>query len=107
MSKQFVGRINEVRQLKEHLASKSAEFIAIYGRRRVGKTFFVRQVVGHFAFALSGLENANLSDQLLNFHIEMKKMARIPDGFIRFVSVLAIEQPFLGNFLAYTFFLRI
>ena len=34
----LIGRENEVRKLKDALSSASSEFIAVYGRRRVGKT---------------------------------------------------------------------
>ena len=39
----ITGRQYEQKQLKNRHRSKKAEFIAIYGRRRVGKTFLVRQ----------------------------------------------------------------
>ncbi|MBM4130873.1 ATP-binding protein, partial [bacterium] len=35
----ITGRVAEVRKLAQALASADAEFVAIYGRRRVGKTF--------------------------------------------------------------------
>ena len=41
----IVGRKAEKKRLKKALESNEAEFIAIYGRRRVGKTFLVRQFV--------------------------------------------------------------
>ena len=34
----FVGREYEIRQLEKYRESKEAEFVIIYGRRRVGKT---------------------------------------------------------------------
>jgi hypothetical protein len=48
--------------------SPDPEFVAIYGRRRVGKTFLVREFFGDSVrFELTGLHNASLSDQLENF----------------------------------------
>ena len=41
MSK-IVGRIAEQQELKDIFNSARAEFVAIYGRRRVGKTYLVR-----------------------------------------------------------------
>ena len=40
----IIGRENEVKKLNEYYNSGSAELIALYGRRRVGKTFLVDEV---------------------------------------------------------------
>jgi AAA+ ATPase superfamily predicted ATPase len=74
MESEMIGREREKELLKEYLASNKSEFIAVYGRRRVGKTFFVRQVVGGSAcFVLTGMENAGLQDQLANFFFTLRK----------------------------------
>lgn len=60
---------------EEYLNSNRSEFIAVYGRRRVGKTFFIRQTVGDKAcFALTGMENASMKDQLTNFFFTLRKV---------------------------------
>lgn len=38
----LIGRDDEARKLKETLSSDSSEFVAVYGRRRVGKTYLIR-----------------------------------------------------------------
>ena len=38
-----VGRAFEIKQLQKSLNSKESEFIAVYGRRRIGKTYLVRE----------------------------------------------------------------
>ena len=43
MSK-IIGRKKEIEELEELYNSDKAEFVAIYGRRRVGKTFLVKEV---------------------------------------------------------------
>ncbi|MCK5059188.1 MAG: hypothetical protein KAT34_21240 [Candidatus Aminicenantes bacterium] len=43
MKYEILGRTNEIRKLGEILASKEAEFLVLYGRRRVRKTYLVRQ----------------------------------------------------------------
>ena len=40
---QLIGRQKELKKFHGLLSSNKSEFIAIYGRRRVGKTFLVRQ----------------------------------------------------------------
>lgn len=44
MLEEIIGREEEKTILKELLASKKAEFLAIYGRRRVGKTMLIRHL---------------------------------------------------------------
>ena len=51
----LVGRQKEVTRLKAYASSDKSEFVAIYGRRRVGKTYLVRECfAGQFAFTMSG-----------------------------------------------------
>ena len=70
----LVGREKEAQLLKKYIESDRSEFIAVYGRRRVGKTFLIRQVVGkNMAFSFSGMENASLATQLENFHLSLLK----------------------------------
>lgn len=65
----LVGRFAEKKMLKSALESDISELIAVYGRRRVGKTYLIRQVYeGQITFELSGLHNGTLRDQLANFH---------------------------------------
>lgn len=66
---EIVGRIEEKKQFKELLQSNESEFVAVYGRRRVGKTFLIREYFKqHISFHLTGLSNATLPQQLVNFH---------------------------------------
>ena len=68
MEKSIIGREKEKMELKKYIASEQSEFVAIYGRRRVGKTFLVKELLeGRFTFRMTGKEKASLSDQLLNF----------------------------------------
>ena len=52
MEQELVGREVELEDLNKYLNSEKSEFIAVYGRRRVGKTFLIRKAVkDHFAFS--------------------------------------------------------
>lgn len=65
----MIGRIKEVNDLNRIFASKKSEFVAIYGRRRVGKTYLVRELFGNrFAFSYTGIIGIPLSRQLAQFH---------------------------------------
>ena len=47
----LVARNKEKTLLQGSLESEYSQFIAVYGRRRVGKTFLIRESFGyHFAF---------------------------------------------------------
>lgn len=64
----IVGRHEERRRLDRALGSGEAELVAIYGRRRVGKTFLVREHLGAaIRFELTGSHGAPLPEQLGNF----------------------------------------
>ncbi len=64
----IVGREEEKAQLNKIMKSSEACFLAVYGRRRVGKTFLIRQFFGNaICFYLSGQKDAPLKTQLENF----------------------------------------
>ncbi len=63
--------------------SDYSEFVAVTGRRRVGKTFLVRETFNYkFAFQHSGLANQNTRSQLREFRLSLiksgMKKCRIP-----------------------------
>lgn len=72
-----IGRIREIKELDRLLGSEEAEFLALYGRRRVGKTFLVRE---HFrkqlCFELAGIKDGTLKEQLANFHRQLSERSR-------------------------------
>jgi AAA+ ATPase superfamily predicted ATPase len=79
MQNQIIGRKREQKRLQDLYDSGKAEFVAIYGRRRVGKTFLVRQMFGNeFVFDLAGLANANTKEQLVNFTISLNHAVNQP-----------------------------
>ena len=45
MKENIVGREIEIEKLENYIASRKSEFIAIYGRRRVGKTLLVKELL--------------------------------------------------------------
>ena len=68
----IVGRKAELRILDQSLLSTNAEFIAVYGRRRIGKTFLIKEYFGsQICFELIGIHNATIGEQLNNFAIAL------------------------------------
>ncbi len=64
----LIGRTIEQQRLREYTTSERSEFIAIYGRRRIGKTFLVREMFGEeFAFEVSGTIGGKRNEQMFNF----------------------------------------
>jgi uncharacterized protein len=66
----MVGRENEIALFEEKYTSEKSDFMALYGRRRVGKTYLIREYFkGKITFQLTGIADATLQEQLLNFQI--------------------------------------
>jgi AAA+ ATPase superfamily predicted ATPase len=64
----LIGRVEQVEDLESYYASDSPEFVALYGRRRVGKTFLVKTTFeNRFSFYLTGLAKSGTKRQLDNF----------------------------------------
>ena len=85
--RKLTGRKTEQYILLNALNSNRPEFIVVYGRRRIGKTFLVRQVYKNYIkFEFSGIHKATLKEQLNNFHLTLsaKKNAKFkkPSGWI-------------------------
>lgn len=76
---QLVGREEELKILSARLASGEAELIAVYGRRRVGKTFLIRTFLKNsIVFQLTGIHNANRQTQLENFSQTLQLSSKSP-----------------------------
>lgn len=94
----LVGRAPERATLERILGSREAELVAVTGRRRVGKTFLVREALrDRIAFELTGSHRAPLSAQLGAFDAAMRasfpgdhgRATSWPDAFERLRAALA------------------
>ncbi len=64
----MIGRKDDKKRLEAALGRDEAQLVAIYGRRRIGKTFLVRQTFGdRFYFQHAGLSHGSLAEQLSAF----------------------------------------
>lgn len=73
-AERVIGRAAEKRLLDTALASKDPELIAIYGRRRVGKTYLVREhLKRNLVFEVTGIHDQGLAVQLANFHTALRR----------------------------------
>ncbi len=72
----IIGRKAELEILDRVYESKKSEFVILYGRRRVGKTYLVNQRFGeYFTFRMTALGNATLEQQLVNFYTNFSAAA--------------------------------
>lgn len=56
-----IGRKSEAEEIERHYRSDRPEFIVVYGRRRVGKTFLINQVLkGRITFQHTGISPVDL-----------------------------------------------
>jgi hypothetical protein len=89
----MTGRQKEIAELEELYRGEQSELAAIYGRRRVGKTYLVEQTFkGRFAFRHAGLspveQNTHgvLKAQLTQFYNSLKsfgmKERKRPDSWL-------------------------
>ncbi len=69
-TEKIIGRVREQDLLKNLIGSKKSEFIAVYGRRRVGKTYLIKNFVNSlpcFFFHVTGLQNGTSKEQQEEF----------------------------------------
>lgn len=71
MEREIIGREREIEKIDKLLASGSPEFLALYGRRRVGKTFLIREYLkSQIDFFFTGAFEMETDIQLENFFRE-------------------------------------
>lgn len=72
----IVGRIKEKKQLEKAYRSKEAEFVVVYGRRRVGKTYLIREYFSRkkcLFMHVTGVDRGALKTQLSKFSEALSK----------------------------------
>ncbi|MCB9261377.1 MAG: AAA family ATPase [Flavobacteriales bacterium] len=72
----IIGRNHEQQIFDNCIQSTESQFIAVYGRRRVGKTYLIRNYFGkNMVFQFTGLHEADTPTQLGQFTLELQKYA--------------------------------
>ena len=99
----IVGRIREKDALSKCLLSKRPEFVVVYGRRRVGKTFLIKEYFnGQFSFYATGLSDEKTAGQLKAFQTSLRiygfEDEKMPkdwfEAFLRLRSLLENKNVF-------------
>jgi AAA+ ATPase superfamily predicted ATPase len=83
----LIGREKELQILQEAYESEYSEFAVVYGRRRVGKTFLIREKFNYtFTFQHSGLANESTAAQLSAFRDSLIRsgleVKRVPESWL-------------------------
>lgn len=104
MTGNIIGRKEEKDTLGRIWESGRSEFVAVCGRRRVGKTFLIREYFEEqMVFQASGIANGNTNEQLKNFYYTLRRYdssaSEMPkdwlDAFellIGYLSSLSVER---------------
>ena len=90
----IIGRKEEQQILRLAVQSENSEFVAVYGRRRVGKTYLIRETFGYkFTFQHTGLAKGNTKEQLFSFAISLRDAGYddcpIPKSWLEAFSLLS------------------
>ena len=90
--KNIIGRLSEVNILNNCLNSSRSELIAVHGRRRVGKTYLIRNFYSkNFVFEFSGIHQEPMKKQLKNFYLKLETLypvTKIPKDWLEAFQLL-------------------
>lgn len=69
----IVGRKEEIAELERLYHSDRPEFVAVYGRRRVGKTYLIKQALkGRFAFQHTGVSPVDQDNESNRLKVQLE-----------------------------------
>lgn len=103
MTDTIIGRKVEQKILRQRVESDAPELIAIYGRRRIGKTFLVRQYFNDtFNFYSTGIYQGTKKEQLGEFNRQLerysgRKWKVAKDWFDAFAQLREYLESLSGN----------
>ena len=71
----LIGRTAEIQCFSEYMRSGKPEFVALYGRRRIGKTFLVDEFFNRkYAFSVTGVIDGNRTEQMAAFVLALRQI---------------------------------
>jgi uncharacterized protein len=88
-SKLFIGRVEETSTLKSLLTTEGSDLLAVIGRRRIGKTFLVKNAYkNQFAFHITGIKDADKKTMINAFVSKIEELSgsklplSVPDNWL-------------------------
>ena len=97
------GRDVEIKKMHSLLKNGHSEFLAMYGRRRIGKTYLIREVYKpHLVFECSGLHQKDTKQQIENFWLKLietnsNPKPTLPKTWLQAFSLLKAHIKQLGK----------
>lgn len=89
----ILGREKEFHKLEENYCSKKSGLVTIYGRRRIGKSFFLNAYcLKHRGLYFEGLEKEHTSTQIQHFKKQLSK--QVNDPLLKLAQFTTWEQIF-------------
>ncbi|QZA58792.1 AAA family ATPase [Candidatus Rhabdochlamydia porcellionis] len=98
----IIGRRKELEMLQEIYESTEPQFLAVYGRRRIGKTFLISEFFKNkgIYFEITGMKEGSKTEQLFQFSYEFsrqfnqRKRTTPPENWAQALNLLheAIER---------------
>jgi AAA+ ATPase superfamily predicted ATPase len=82
MNTEYINREHEVSIMRGLIKSEKSQFLALYGRRRIGKTYLIEKVYEQeMVFHFTGIKDATIEEQLEHFNNTYfaKTKIRIPN----------------------------
>lgn len=99
----LIGRTEEIKALNSAMESDKGEMIAVIGRRRVGKTFLITEVLGDkIVFQQTGIRHASAERQVRTFANKLsllagKQLPEIKDWLDAFFQLRLVLEPLLES----------
>ena len=71
----LIGRAKEQQKLREALTQDASQLVAVYGIRRVGKTYLIENTLSkEVVFDITGISGADIRTKLSNFKAQLKNV---------------------------------
>ena len=94
----LIGRDKEKKLLRDTLDEEYSQFVAVYGRRRVGKTFLIRESFDYqFTFQYTGAAHTPARKQLARFRMALKEqgLTDVPSSLGNWMDAFSELRRFL------------
>jgi len=93
-----IGRDAEQAQLLDALESPRSELIVVYGRRRIGKTYLIRNTYADvIRIEFAGMHRGSYKDQLKNFHKALTKQWKKAPVPVDWIEAFDLLGKYLGG----------
>lgn len=75
----MIGRVQQIKQMEKLLSKRSSSFVAVTGRRRVGKTYLIDEVYkSYYCLSVTGIQDADTKTQIRNFTEKIVEYSKQP-----------------------------